>query len=128
MTGFGPPIIRAFLMLTLILIGKLIDKETSTLSLLFIVGFLMLMYNPLMIFDIGFQLSFIVTFALILTAPLLIFNFKFKPLNYVLGACLIPIIAQIYAAPLQMFYFNTFAIYSVFANITIIPVSSAYSM
>lgn len=127
MTGFGPPIIRAFLMLTLILIGKLIDKQTSTISLLFIVGFLMLVYNPLMVFDIGFQLSFIVTFALILTAPLLVFNFKFKPINYILGACLIPLIAQLYAAPLQMFYFNTFAIYSVFANIAIVPVLSIVS-
>lgn len=127
MTGFGPPIIRAFLMLTLILIGKLIDKDTSTISLLFIVGFLMLLYNPLMIFDIGFQLSFIVTFALILTAPLIDFKFKNKPLNYALGACMIPVIAQIYAAPLQMFYFNTFSIYSVFANIAIIPVLSLVS-
>lgn len=127
MTGFGPPIIRAFLMLTLILIGKLLDKTTSTLSLLFIVGFLMLVYNPLMIFDIGFQLSFIVTFALILTAPLLVFNFKFKPINYILGACLIPIIAQLYAAPLQLFYFNTFALYSVLANIAIVPVLSIVS-
>ena len=127
MTGFGPPIIRAFLMLTLILIGKLLDKTTSTLSLLFIVGFLMLIYNPLMAFDIGFQLSFIVTFALILSAPLLVFNFKFKPFNYILGACLIPIIAQLYAAPLQMFYFNTFALYSVFANIAIVPVLSIVS-
>ena len=127
MTGFGPPIIRAFLMLTLILIGKLIDRQTSTLSLLFIVGFLMLIYSPLMVFDIGFQLSFIVTFALILTAPLLVFNFKFKPANYILGACLIPMIAQLYAAPLQMFYFNTFAIYSVFANIAIVPVLSIVS-
>ena len=127
MTGFGPPIIRAFLMLTLILIGKLIDKDTSTISLLFIVGFLMLLYNPLMIFDIGFQLSFIVTFALILTAPLIVFNFKYKTLNYILGACMIPIIAQFYAAPLQMFYFNTFSVYSVFANIAIIPVLSFVS-
>lgn len=127
MTGFGPPIIRAFLMLTLILIGKLIDRSTPTLSLLFIVGLLMLLYNPLMILDIGFQLSFIVTFALILTAPLLIFNFKYKPVNYAVGACLIPVIAQIYAAPLQMYYFNTFALYSVFANIAIIPVLSIVS-
>ena len=127
MTGFGPPIIRAFLMLTLILIGKLLDKTTSTLSLLFIVGFFMLVYNPLMVFDIGFQLSFIVTFALILSAPLLTFDFKFKPFNYILGACLIPIIAQLYAAPLQMFYFNTFALYSVFANIAIVPVLSIIS-
>ena len=127
MTGFGPPIIRAFLMLTLILLGKLIDKDTSTISLLFIVGFLMLLYNPLMIFDIGFQLSFIVTFALILTAPLIVFNFKYKAFNYILGACMIPVIAQIYAAPLQMFYFNTFSIYSIFANIAIIPVLSLVS-
>lgn len=127
MTGFGPPIIRATLMLTLILIGKLIDKKTSTISLLFLVAFLMLLINPLMIFDIGFQLSFLVTFALILTSPLITFNFKFKPANYILGACAIPIIAQLYAAPLQMFYFNTFSMYSVLANIAIIPVLSIVS-
>ena len=127
MTGFGPPIIRATLMLTLILIGKLIDRETSTIALLFLVAFLMLLFNPLMLFDIGFQLSFIVTFALILTAPLLVFEFKFKPINYILGACLIPIVAQIFAAPLQMYYFNTFTVYSVLANIAIIPVLSIVS-
>ncbi len=127
MTGFGPPIIRAFLMLTLILIGKLIDKDTSTLSLLFIVGFLMLLYNPLLIFDIGFQLSFIVTFALILSSELIVFKSKYTILNYVLGVCFIPIIAQIYAAPLQMYYFNSFSLYSIFANIAIIPVLSFVS-
>ena len=67
MTGFGPPVIRASVMLTLVLTGKLIDRTTSTMSILFIVAFLMLAYNPFMLFDIGFQLSFIVTFALILT-------------------------------------------------------------
>lgn len=127
MTGFGPPIIRATLMLTLILIGKLIDRATSTISLLFLVAFIMLLINPLMLFDIGFQLSFIVTFALILTAPLLVLNFKYKFVNYCLGACLVPIVAQFFAAPLQMFYFNTFTAYSVFANIAIIPVLSVVS-
>ncbi|MBQ8887596.1 MAG: DNA internalization-related competence protein ComEC/Rec2 [Candidatus Gastranaerophilales bacterium] len=127
MTGFGPPIIRATLMLTLVLVGKLIDREASTISLLFLVAFLMLLINPLMLFDIGFQLSFIVTFSLILTAPLLVFEFKFKPINYVLGACCIPLVAQLFAAPLQMFYFNTFTVYSVLANIAIIPVLSIVS-
>ena len=127
MTGFGPPIIRAALMLTLILLGKLIDRKTPTMALLFMVAFLMLLFSPLMIFDVGFQLSFIITFALILTAPLLNFNFKHKFFNYLLGACLIPVIAQFFAAPLQMFYFNTFTLYSVFANIAIIPVISVVS-
>ena len=127
MTGFGAPIIRATVMLTLILIGKLIDKATSTISLLFIVAFLMLLTNPLTIFDIGFQLSFITTFALIITAPLLAFSFKYKFINITLGACLIPFIAQLYAAPLQMYYFNTFSVYAVLANIAIVPVLSIVS-
>ncbi len=127
MTGFGAPIIRATIMLTLILIGKLIDKETSTISLLFMVAFLMLLTNPLTIFDIGFQLSFITTFALIITAPLLAFSFKHKFINITLGACLIPFIAQLYAAPLQMYYFNTFSVYAVLANIAIVPVLSIVS-
>ena len=127
MTGFGPPIIRASLMLILILLGKLIDRTASTTALLFLVAFIMLMVNPLMIFDIGFQMSFIVTFALILTAPLLSFNIRNKIINYTLGACCIPVIAQLYAAPLQMFYFNTFSLYSVLANIAIIPVLSLVS-
>lgn len=127
MTGFGPPIIRAYLMLTFILLGKLFDRNTSTISLLFFVALLMLAYNPLMIFDVGFQLSFIVTFSLILTAPLISFNFGYKFVNNALGACLIPFIAQLYAFPLQMYYFNTFTLYSVFANIAIIPVLSMVS-
>lgn len=127
MTGFGPPIIRAFLMLTLILIGKLFDRTAPTIGLLFFVGFLMLAYNPLMLFDIGFQLSFLVTFALILTSPLIVIKTKYKIINNILGACMIPVIAQLYAMPLQMYYFNTFTLYSVFANIAIIPVLSVVS-
>ena len=127
MTGFGPPIMRATIMLTLILTGKLLDRASSTISLLFLVAFLMLLFNPLMLFDIGFQLSFIVTFALILTSPLINFNFKYKWINYTLGSCCIPIIAQLYAAPLQMYYFNTFTMYSFLANIAIIPVLSLVS-
>lgn len=127
MTGFGPPIIRAFLMLCLILIGKLADRAASTMSLLFIVAFLMLLYNPLLIFDVGFQLSFIVTFSLILTAPVINFNIKNKYVNSALGACMIPFIAQIFASPLQMYYFNTFSPYFVMTNIAVIPVLSIVS-
>jgi len=127
MTGFGAPVIRAAIMLLLILAGRLIDREADTMSLLFAAAFLMLLFNPLMLFDIGFQLSFIVTFALILTAPLINFKFKNKYVNNAIGACFIPLIAQLYAAPLQMYYFNTFTPYSVFANIAVIPVLSVIS-
>ncbi len=121
MTGFGPSILRASLMLIFILIGKLIDREAHTISLLFFVALLLLLHDPAMINNIGFQLSFAVTFGLLLTCPILFEKIENKYLNIIASACFVPLIAQLYAAPIQMFYFNTFATYSVFANIAIIP-------
>lgn len=121
MTGFGPSILRATLMLVFILLGKLIDREADNIALLFFVAFLLLLYDPCLINNIGFQLSFAVTFGLLLTCPFLFESIENKTLNFIASTCFVPLIAQLYAAPIQMFYFNTFATYSIFANIAIIP-------
>ncbi|MDD3237737.1 MAG: DNA internalization-related competence protein ComEC/Rec2 [Candidatus Gastranaerophilales bacterium] len=121
MTGFGPSIMRATLMLIFILLGKLINRDADTLSLLFFVAGLMLILDPAMINNIGFQLSFVVTFGLLFTCPVIFSKIENKLWNIVASAVLVPVIAQLYAAPIQMYYFNTFALYSVLANIAIIP-------
>ena len=100
MTGFGPPVLRAALMLLLILFGKLIDRSADSIGLLFIVAFIMLVFSPTMITNIGFQLSFIVTFGLMLFCPLIFEKIKNKYLNIALSFVIVPIIAQIFASPL----------------------------
>ncbi len=127
MTGFGPPVLRATLMLLLILLGKLIDRTANALTLLFIVAFLMLIISPTMITNIGFQLSFTVTLGLLATCPLIFDKIKNKFLNILLSFVLVPVIAQLFAAPIQMFYFNSFSPYSIFANISVIPTLSVVS-
>ena len=141
MTGFPPSILRAGLMLLFILFGKIIDKTANSIALIFWVGFLILLFNPKMLFDVGFQLSFIVTFGLIVSCPIILEkmdkidkyflekhkNFKFKFILYSLtpknlvSVVLIPLIAQIWVMPLQMHYFNNFAPLSVFANVAVVP-------
>lgn len=121
MTGFGPSILRATIMLIFILLGKLINRDADTIALLFFVAFLMLLHDPALINNIGFQLSFTVTFGLLITCPILFDKIENKYLNIIASTCLVPLIAQVYAAPIQMFYFNTFSTYSIFANIAIIP-------
>lgn len=119
MTGMGPSVLRAAFMIEFVLFGKLIDRTTDSIALVFLVAFLMLAYNPAMICDIGFQLSFVVTFALMFYCPAVMDNIKNKWLNFLAGAVLIPFVAQLWASPIQMFYFNTYATYSVFANFAI---------
>lgn len=128
MTGLGASVIRASLMLLLVLAGKLIDRDAHSVSLLAFVAMLMLIYNPAFINDVGFQLSFIVTFGILTTANIIFERFKdSKVPNWLTGALLIPIVAQIWVAPIQMFYFNTFSTYSVLANVCSMPFLSIVS-
>ena len=127
MTGFGPPVLRAALMLLLILFGKLIDRKADPVSLLFIVAFILLFISPSMLLNIGFQLSFCVTLGLLLFCPVILGRIKNKILYASASFVIIPLIAQFFAAPVQMFYFNTFTPYSVFANISVVPTLSIIS-
>lgn len=148
-TGFPPPVIRAAIMLFFVLLGKLIDRESKPVALIFFVGFVMLLFNPKMFCDVGFQLSFIVTIGLIVTiepicnklntknrqyiakikdypryAKIILMTFSPK---FLLAAILVPICAQLYVSPLQMYYFNTFTPLSLFANLCTIPFIGAVS-
>ena len=143
MTGFPPSILRASLMLLFVLFGKLIDRKSDSVALIFFVGFLILLFSPKMIFDIGFQLSFVVTLGLISCCEVVIrkfdeidnrfkerfknsprylkyFIFLFSPCSLI-GVIVVPLIAQIWVIPLQMHYFNNFAPYSILANICVVP-------
>ena len=121
MTGMGPSVIRAAIILIFILVGKLIDREADNIPLLGLVAFIMLFINPAYINDVGFQLSFIVTFGLITMCDPIFDFFKDKMPNWLTSTIFIPIIAQIWVAPIQMFYFNTFSLYSILTNIIILP-------
>ena len=126
MTGLGASVVRAALMLLFVLVGKLIDRDANSISLLSFVAFLMLLYNPMYINDVGFQLSFIVTFGLLVMTPYLLKS-KNSIINWLIGTITIPIIAQLWVIPIQIFYFNNISIYSVFANIMSVPILSIIS-
>jgi len=126
MTGLGPPVLRAALMLTFALLGKLIDRDADNVALLLLVASIILIYNPAYLFDVGFQLSFVVTLGLLKFCPLIAEKTKNIPQS-IAGAVYVPLVAQIMVAPIQMFYFNTFAMYSLFANIVSLPFVSAIS-
>lgn len=143
MTGFPPSIVRASVMLILILFGKFIYREANGISLIFVAGLLIMIFKPEYIADVGFQLSFLVTLGLIVCIPSITGLFENKERNYIkklkpfnkpvksllmifspvsiVCTILVPLTAQIWAAPLQAFYFNTFSIYSILANIAVVP-------
>lgn len=126
MTGLGASVIRAALMLLFVLAGKLMDRDANSVSLLSLVAVLMLIYNPAYINNVSFQLSFLVTFGLLTTANIVSQKLSNLP-KWVVIPILIPLVAQIWIAPIQMFYFNSFSLYSILANISTVCLLSVIS-
>jgi len=126
MTGLGPSVVRAALMLIFVLIGKLIDRDANNIALLSLVAVLLLMFNPAYINDVSFQLSFLVTFGLITTGSVISSKIDKIP-DWIKIPVIIPLVAQIWVIPIQMFYFNTISLYSIFANIATVNIVSIIS-
>jgi len=70
MTGMAPPMVRAACMVSLIYLGGIIGREAEGGRVLFLTGLLMIFSNPVLIFDVGFQLSFLATAGLVYIQPL----------------------------------------------------------
>ena len=69
MAGMEPAIVRAAIMGSLAYFGQVLGRPSDGLRLLLLAAAAMLLYNPLFIFDVGFQLSFMATLGLILICP-----------------------------------------------------------
>ena len=66
LVGFDGSVLRASLMGSIIVFAKLTNRPSSAVNVLFIVIFMLLLYNPFLIFDAGFHLSCIATFSLLM--------------------------------------------------------------
>jgi competence protein ComEC len=69
--GASPSIVRATVMATLWLLGRILNRPADTLNLLFASAIVILAINPADLFDAGFQLSFAAVLALILALPVI---------------------------------------------------------
>ncbi|MDU1904446.1 MAG: ComEC/Rec2 family competence protein [Dysgonomonas sp.] len=120
--GLPPSAIRASIMLTLFCIAGIKRVKGYSFNTLFATAFLMLVWNPLQLFDLGFQLSFMAVLSMLLIVPLFSFILiKNKCARYFWNILIISLAAQIGTAPLTLYYFGTFPTYFFIANLLIIP-------
>jgi competence protein ComEC len=120
MTGARPSVIRATIMAGTIIIGMIIDRDTDIYNSLALAGLIILLQNPLTLFDIGFQLSFLATFSLFYLTPLIEPKIWFLP-RYLAKLISASIAIQIGTSPLIIFYFHKLPLVTILSNIIVIP-------
>jgi competence protein ComEC len=124
-TGFSPSVLRAALMLGLVLFGKTFYKQGNSFNTLFLSAFLLLLYNPYLIVDVGFLLSYFAVFGIMYFYPLLnkLYVFDNKILQWLWTSVLISVAATLFTLPVSLYFFHQFPIWFALSNLIIIPIS-----
>lgn len=126
LTGFSPAVCRAAVMISLIIIGKVYFRQINTLNILAFSAFLLLIYNPFLLADVGFQLSYLSVAGLIVFQPIVYrqLDISNKYLDWLWAFFSASIAAQLITFPLSAFYFHQFPVYFLLSNLFILPLSA----
>lgn len=121
--GLTASAVRATIMLSFYLLSKLLRRDALSLNNVFVTAFIMLLFRPAWLFDVGFQLSFAAVLSILTFYPLL--SKLYTPGNiatrYLWGIITVSIAAQIGTAPLVIHHFCRFPTHFLLTNIAIVP-------
>ncbi|MBD1822463.1 ComEC/Rec2 family competence protein [Cyanobacteria bacterium FACHB-DQ100] len=116
LTGMQPAVFRAVIMGFAVLLGILLERYTKPLNTLLIAAIILLIVEPLWIWNLGFQFSFLATLGLLVTVPALSKRLDWLP-TVIVPAIAVPIAAFIWTLPLQLFSFGIVSPYCIPANV-----------
>jgi competence protein ComEC len=134
LVGADASVVRAAIMGSLYLIAnRWLGRPNYALASLFLAAIVMTLFNPLTLWDVGFQLSFAATLGLMLYGDPFIqwtrarlTHWLDKPIvdklmGFLSEAVIITIAAQILTLPLMIAYFHQLSLISFLANALILP-------
>lgn len=121
--GLSASVTRAVTMFSIVTIALNLKRPTNIYNTLAISMFVILLFKPMFIFDVGFQLSYLAVFAIVGIDPYL-YNL-WRPKNYFLDkywhTLTITISAQFGIIPISLYYFHQFPGLFFISNLVIIP-------
>jgi len=124
-TGLSSSVLRAVIMLTFFVIADSIYKNVNVYNILSTSAILILLYDPLVITHVSFQLSYLAVIGILYLYPKIEKKliFKNKILKYFWQLLAVSVAAQIATFPIGLYYFHQFPSYFLLTNIFIIPLA-----
>jgi DNA internalization-related competence protein ComEC/Rec2 len=148
-TGWQASAVRATIMSTLVLAGWSLRRPQDLLNSLACAAWLILLGDPLQLFQLGFQLSFFVVLSIVLELPHLarlqerctrpdpllpeVRLSKWKQrwhgaLRWLIGSAGVSLAATVGSLPWMAYYFNICTPVSLVANLVVVPLSAVALM
>lgn len=129
-TGLSPSVTRSATMFTFVTVGQLIQRNTNVFHSILASLWILLTLNPLMLFELGFQLSYLAVCGIVLLQPLLagVYNCRTRVGSYFWGLVTVSVAAQISTFPISVHYFGQFPNYFLLSNMSVIMLSFVVMM
>lgn len=123
-SGMSPSVMRAAFMFSMMLLLRVKGSVYSTYSALFLSAFIMMLFNPYLLFNVGFQLSYMAVLSITFFVPFIMRCFrsltnKYPLVNKLVLPLSVTVAAQILTFPIVLYHFNQFPIYFIIANILV---------
>jgi len=125
-SGLSPSVQRSAFMLSIVVVGNMISRNSNIINTLLLSAFVLLVINPYNIKDVGFQLSYVALLSILIIYPII--EKLYTPKNYILqkiwSLAAVSLAAQLGTSPLSLYYFHQFPNYFLLTNIVVVPLSS----
>ena len=123
LTGMSPSVMRAATMFSLMALAQMKSRNPSIFNAIALSALILLLFDPFLIYAVGFQLSYLALTGILLIQPLLVKLWvpKSKIVDYIWQISTVGIAAQLMTFPISAYYFHVFPTYFILSNIIVIP-------
>lgn len=127
--GLSASVVRAAAMLTIFYLSELFGERSDSVTSLFLAVFLILVFRPYAVYDMGLWLSFLSTFGILCVMPMLL-SFSFpkkipqmwqKILRFPLMTLGMTVTATFFTMPVTYLAFDGISLISPLANLVFVP-------
>ncbi len=122
-TGASPSVLRAATMFSFVLFGISFGRSVNIYNTLAASAFCLLLFNPFLIMEVGFQLSYLAVIGIVYFQPKVyrLWYIENKIGNFFWKLTAVAIAAQITTFPLSLYYFHQFPLYFWLSGMIVVP-------
>ena len=124
LAGLSASVVRAVTMFSFVAYALYLNRPSNTFNILALsMFFILLLFNPMLLFQVGFQMSYAAVFSIVWIYPILqgFWNPKNPILKKTWQLLSVSIAAQLGVLPISLFYFHQFPGLFFISNLLIVP-------
>jgi competence protein ComEC len=125
-TGLSPSVLRAVTMFSVVVLAKVVARQSNIYNTLAVSAFILLLWNPYLLMQVGFQLSYIAVIGIVYLQPKFaqLWNVENRTGKFFWSMTCVSVAAQIATFPIGLLYFHQFPTYFWLSNFIVIPAAT----